>query len=140
MPCEGDKVLGQNTEAQCYRVDACMGCDKCTIMCPGCENCNVEPAKPRELEVGDYIVVASSLITDPNWTEKWTPLMDMAIGRVGYIEEMQVQKGYRVRFKTTKNDSLSDLWFPRGSLKLAMPNDNSTDKMIKEVKKGNEAI
>jgi hypothetical protein len=139
MPCEGDKVLGQNTEAQCYRVDACMGCEKCIIPCSGCENCTFEQKK-RELEVGDYVVVASSLITDPYWTEKWTPVMDMAIGRVGYIEEMAVGKGYRVRFKTTKGDTLTEFWFPRGSIRLAMPDDNKTDKLIKTVKKGNEEI
>lgn len=131
--CEGDGITAYDTDAKCYRVEGCPGCEKCIIKCSGCVNCTVV-RKPRDLDVGDYVVIHSKLILDPHWKHTWSPIMDLAVGRVGFIEEMKPQEGYRIRFKTTHSDALSQCWFPKGSLRLAMPGDNKTDKMIKEVK------
>ena len=138
MSCEGDKRAGYNTSEPCYAIEACPGCEKCIIKCEGCDNCApLEQYQTlRQPEVGDYIVIKSSLILDPNWKGKWVPAMDMAIGRVGWVRSGNPVDGFHIRFTTTKKDMLSDFVFPQGSLRLAIPQDNKVDQMIKTTKEG----
>ena len=137
MSCEGDRQAGFKTDEPCYAIEACPGCDKCIIKCEGCDNCREFENQPlRKPEVGDYIVVAQPLITDIHWKGKWVPAMDMAIGRVGWVRDGNPVDGFHIRFTTTKKDMLSEFLFPHGALRLAMPNDNKVDNMIKTTKAG----
>ena len=138
MSCEGDRVAGYISSEPCYAIDACPGCEKCIIKCDGCDNClDMEQYQTTRLpEVGDYIVIAQALILDTSWKGKWVPAMDMAIGRVGWVKTGNPVDGFSIKFTTTKSEMLDGFVFPQGSLRLAQPQDNSVDQMIKTTKEG----
>lgn len=133
--CEGDKIAGFDSDQLCYRNEACMGCEKCIVKCEGCENCPVE-TKLRDPEPGDYVVVKSPIFTEAYKGPKWTPAMDMAIGRVGWVAKGNPVEGFSLRFQTTNKELLDAFFFPLEALRLAMPSDRAIDKMIKTTKAG----
>ena len=135
MHCEGDKIAGYDFNEPCYSKDACPGCYKCIITCIGCENCSeLEDQKVRQAEVGDYVVIHQKVILDIHWKGKWSGAMDEGIGRVGYIAAGNPRDGYKLKFTTTNTKILDHFVWPAGCLRLAMVNDNTTDKLIKQVK------
>src|SRR3972149_7417063 len=99
MACEGDKIAGYDSDQVCYRVEACPGCDKCIVKCTGCDNCPVYADKLRDPEPGDYVVVKTPILTEEYKGPKWTPAMDMAIGRVGWGAKGNPVGGFRLRFQ-----------------------------------------
>lgn len=135
--CEGDGVIGFNTEATCYRLDACSGCTKCWIKHPEGEKCSQCPTwegtKARNPEPGDYVVVHQPIL-DLTFKGKFTSAMEMAIGRVAWVKNGNPVDGFVLRFSTTEKDILDQFKYPLASLRLAMPSDNAIDKMIKVTK------
>jgi hypothetical protein len=135
MSCEGDKIEGYDTSQVCYKTEACPGCSKCIIKCGGCENC--PPETPVRLpEVGDYVTVKTPIITTSYRGPKWIAAMDMAIGRTAWVKKGNPVEGFSLKFTTTKKEILDQFLYPLEALKLAMPADNSIDKMIKISKEG----
>ncbi len=147
MACEGDKIAGQNYDADCYRNEACFGCDKCNILCEGCENCpkSFDEHEIRQVEAGDYIVVHKKPIIMTSWKKTWNPAMDNAIGRTAYIIEGNPVDGFKLKFDTTNTEILDHFAYPGECMRLAggkhgtaLPDDKSLDKMIKTVKEKDE--
>lgn len=136
MACEGDKIAGYDSAQECYRVNACMGCDKCIIKCEGCDNCPAPLEKLRAPEPGDYIVVQNPILGLSYKGPKWTPAMDLAVGRTAWVFKGNPVEGYTLRFVTTKKEILDSFLYPQEALRLAMPPDNSIDKMIRTTKEG----
>lgn len=143
MPCIGDSIAGFNNEAQCYRIEGCAGCDKCWVKCdPKCENCPTwsPDDKCRTPEPGDFVAVVVPVILSTYKGPKWTPVMDMAVGRVGWVKCGNPVEGYTIKFTSTQKDVLEQFKFPVEALKLAMPQDVRADQLIKTTKDGNEAL
>lgn len=136
MPCEGDKISGYDTEQTCFRIEACTGCAKCIIKCEGCDNCPAAWGKPRDPEPGDYITVQAPIITEAYKGPKWTPAMDMAIGRVAWVAKGNPVEGFTLKFQTTKKEILDQFLYPLEALRLAFPSDRAIDKMILTTKEG----
>jgi hypothetical protein len=136
--CEGDSVSSYNSEAQCYRLEGCSGCDKCIIRCsPPCENCpSWAGTKARNPEPGDYVVVQTPILTEAYKGPKWSPAMDLAIGRVGWVAKGNPVEGFSLKFQTTSKEILDQFKYPLEALRLAFPADRSIDKMIKTTKEG----
>ena len=133
--CEGDKIEGFDQTAKCWSLEGCAGCKKCIIRCEGCDNCKeLENQTLRKAEVGDFIVIQKSILTDLNSKVKWVPAMDMAVGRTGWVAEGNPVDGFTVKFQTTKTHMLDGFRFPQGSLRLALPPDNAADRMIRQTK------
>lgn len=136
MSCEGDGIAGYNSEMECYRIQGCPGCEKCQIKCePKCENCP-SWGEARVPEVGDFITVQAPILSEGYRGPKWTPAMDMAIGRTAWVAKGNPVDGFNLKFVTTKKEILDQYLYPLEALKLAMPNDNTIDKMIKTSKEG----
>jgi hypothetical protein len=137
MACIGDKVAGYDSSQECYRLQGCTGCSKCEVKCdPPCENCPTwEGTKARDPEPGDYVTVQTPVL-DLTFKGKWTPAMEMAVGRTAWVKKGNPVEGYTLKFVTTSKDILDQFAYPLSSLKLAMPNDNAIDKMIKITKQG----
>lgn len=133
--CQGDKIAGYDTSQACYRTDGCPGCSKCIIKCEGCENCPPE-APARTPETGDYVVVKAPIITTSYKGPKWVDAMNMAIGRVAWVKNGDPVNGFSLKFTTTNKEVLDSFLYPLEALRLAMPNDNTIDKMIKTTKEG----
>lgn len=135
MSCEGDKISGYDSDAACYRYEACTGCPKCEIKCEGCDNCPVWPDKPRDPEPGDWVVVQAPIL-DTAFKGKWTPAMEMAVGRLAWVKNGNPVDGFVLRFSTTKKEILDQFYYPLSALRLAFKNDVMVDKMIKTTKEG----
>ncbi len=136
MSCIGDKVAGYDSSQKCYQLDGCLGCDKCTIECdPPCENCPGE-VKLRAPEVGDYITVQRPILASDYKGPKWNPAQDNAIGRTAWVAKGDPSNGYYLKFNTTKKEILDSFVYPLEALRLAMPEDNTVDKLIRTTKAG----
>jgi hypothetical protein len=135
--CEGDKISGYDSSQVCYRLEGCMGCDKCIVKCdPPCENCPTwEGTKPRDPEPGDQVVVQQPIL-DLVFKGKWTPAMEMAVGRIAWVKNGNPVDGYTLKFTTTSKDILDQFVYPLTALKLSFPSDHAVDKMIKITKQG----
>jgi hypothetical protein len=135
--CEGDGIAGFNTEAVCYRIEGCSGCDKCWLKCePKCSNCpSWEGTKSRAPEPGDWVVVQSPVL-DLSYKGKWVDAMNMGVGRVAWVKNGNPVDGFQLKFSTTKKEILDQFLYPLSSLRLAMKNDMMIDKMIKTTKEG----
>lgn len=134
--CEGDGISEYNSEAKCYREEACPGCSKCWVKCePKCDNCPVHLDKLRAPEPGDWVVVQAPIL-DLEFKGKWTSAMDLAIGRVAWVKNGNPVDGFHLKFTSTEKNILEQFLYPLTSVRLAMPNDTAIDKMIKTAKEG----
>lgn len=143
MPCIGDGIAGYNTDAQCYRIEGCSGCEKCWVKCePKCEECPTwtPDDKCRAPEPGDFVTVVVPILGLSYKGPRWTPVMQEAVGRTAWVKNGDPVNGYSLKFTTTQKDVLDQFQYPLEALKLAMPRDVEADKMIKNVKEGNEAL
>lgn len=136
MACEGDKIEGFDSSQTCYSIEGCQGCDKCIIPCSGCDNCPVWDDKPRDPEPGDWVTVQTPILTTEYKGPKWSPAMDLAIGRIAWVKKGNPVEGYTLKFTTTKKEILDQFLYPHEALKLAFPGDVSIDKLIRTTKEG----
>lgn len=131
--CNGDKTLGNDYNAKCFANGECgEGCDKCIIICKGCVNCSSQKLD-RDLTVGDYVVVEKKVASAFGGKIKWTPKMDKAIGRVGWIRDGGPRKGFTVKF-SPEVPELEKCVYPQTSLQLATPENVKTSDMIHSLK------